>query len=270
MRELSESRQVYDEIDAIKRIAPAFATNCFSLHTRLQQWLDRKLLTGIRLENAFLLFQQDEGFHRLHFFATEPNALAAALGAKETTTYETVVCDIVGRPIDVDTMAGRFEGHGFHRYCLLHRLTRVNASAESATGGTGVTLATPEDSAVIVSALRQHFDPRAEQLPAASEIDEAVRRAQILVSRKDGKIAGFLYFEINGQTGIVRYWFVDPLYRDAGVGAALMRNFFERCRLTKRQLLWVIESNRNAIARYCHYGFSADNLCDQVMLKQRS
>ena len=87
----------------------------------------------------------------------------------------------------------------------------------------------------------------------------------VLVCEEEGKMAGFLIYELNATTLYLRYWFTHPDFRDKKVGSRLLRRFFEEGKGTKRQLFWVIRTNENAIKRYRHYGFAEENMFDFVM-----
>ena len=47
----------------------------------------------------------------------------------------------------------------------------------------------------------------------------------------------------------------------------LIRAMFRACSATRQTLLWVVESNDNAIAKYEHYGFRRDGLVDHIMIR---
>jgi len=81
-------------------------------------------------------------------------------------------------------------------------------------------------------------------------------------------VGGVLVFEVIGFTSLLRYWYVNPAYRDQGIGAQLIRTFFQLSRGTKRILLWVVSNNGDAIARYQHYAFTRERLVDCVLTKK--
>ena len=51
-------------------------------------------------------------------------------------------------------------------------------------------------------------------------------------------------------------------------GACLLKYYFFESKRTKRQIFWVIDSNINAIKRYRHYGFKAEEMVDYVMINK--
>lgn len=86
-----------------------------------------------------------------------------------------------------------------------------------------------------------------------------------LVYKLEHKIVGFIIFELTGLTLYLRYWFVLPQFREMNIGSKLFNSFMYEGRNTKRQLLWVITHNINAIKRYVHYGFKPEKLFDYVL-----
>ena len=78
-----------------------------------------------------------------------------------------------------------------------------------------------------------------------------------------------MIYEKNPSTLYLRYWFVHPDYQDKKVGSDLMNVFLKRGKDTKRQLLWVRQDNENALARYHHYGFKKDDMCDYILTNKQ-
>ena len=44
-----------------------------------------------------------------------------------------------------------------------------------------------------------------------------------------------------------------------------MRRFFEEGKETRRQILWVMRTNGDAMEKYRHYGFVEEDMFDHVM-----
>jgi GNAT superfamily N-acetyltransferase len=119
----------------------------------------------------------------------------------------------------------------------------------------------------IHSILEQYFDKYSEQLPLQTELDQWIINNNIFIVTEEKKIIGFVIFENIGVTAYLRYWFTHPDYRNRKIGSILLKRFFYECRASKRQLFWVISTNENAIMRYKHYGFAAEQLLDQTLLR---
>ena len=130
----------------------------------------------------------------------------------------------------------------------------------------GVCPASENDLEEISDCLHEYFDERLEQIPYDEELLEYIKNGYVLVVKNADKLSGFLIFEKNASTLYLRYWFTRPEYREHGIGAKLLRQFFHEGLSTKRQILWVIEENENAIKRYVHYGFRNEDMHDYIMV----
>lgn len=51
-----------------------------------------------------------------------------------------------------------------------------------------------------------------------------------------------------------------------GIGSSLYKKVMFESKNIKRQMLWVVSDNENAIKRYEHYGFKLDRFIDNVMI----
>ena len=83
-------------------------------------------------------------------------------------------------------------------------------------------------------------------------------------------IMGLLFFEVDGLTSVLRYWLVGAGFRDQRVGARLIRSYFASCPAVKRFTLWVRSDNETALAKYRNYGYAADGLVDQVVIRRQT
>ena len=198
--------------------------------------------------------------------------------------------DLVGSQACLSGLLSLWKTAGFEQYQTLYRMARPERStqaaltADLAAGGaealgppspfavTGSHLgyAQEGDTTAILELLCGSFDHRAEQLPMGYEIEAATRNRQNLLARRDGALAGMLFFETQGFTSTVRYWLVAERFRSAGVGSALMNHYFATQTGVRRFVLWVIAENHNSIEKYKHYGFMPDGLLDFVLVNKRT
>ena len=81
----------------------------------------------------------------------------------------------------------------------------------------------------------------------------------------DGKVEGFVIYDLSPAQLYLRYWFVHPEARGRGIGGKLLRTMFAAGAQTKRQYFWVKTDNENAIIRYKHYGFAFEPLKNTVL-----
>jgi GNAT superfamily N-acetyltransferase len=217
-------------------------------------------------DTTFFL-RKDGNFYHL-YFNTDTDTLQSALIPLMSGTKNTIVTDLIGMKGSGDELSIIFEQAGFMRHASLFRMAKIIHDSCAEDEKNDVEYAKNNDVPIIHYFLDTLFDPYAEQIPSVVEIENAVRKGEILIAKDDGNLAGFLFFERTGLTSLLRYWFVDERYRDKKYGAKLMHAYFSKTEATKRYLLWVIRKNKNAIKKYEHYGYKADNLIDQVMLRK--
>lgn len=265
MKVYTERAELYSAYDEAKRSATRFVTNLFPEPHKIERWLkDRQLHEVVRGRAMILLRKQEDLFYVI-FAVADPDALIESL--KKLPTNLVCVCDLVGRPDEVEELTACFEKAGFRKYKTLQRLVRMADSVASYSHDSNVEYACVTDVPKVLNSLVTSFDRYAEQIPSHEELVLATEQKRILIIRDGAELAGFLFFEQQGQTAVVRYWFVSSESRDAGIGSKLMKTFFNRCSNARRSLLWVISTNENAIAKYDHYGYKPDFLNDQVMIK---
>ena len=160
---------------------------------------------------------------------------------------------------------------GFEAYKYLYRMSHIGQLAdENWEKADGVIHASMADCRLVYSALQKDFDPICEQLPSLREIKDYAQREQLLLIKDGEKLCGFLIFELSGKTSwYLRYWYTSPEYRNQRIGAKLLQTALTIGKETKRQQLWVISDNDNAIKRYEHYGFKKESINDYVLIKYK-
>ncbi len=257
-----------DAVAGVRRRAGAYTTNLFVDPAAVERWILGGALRHAELEGTSLFLRRDRWFQHLYVSAPDPEALAAALARPEVAREGLLTVDLLGSQAAAGQLAVPFAANGFKPYATLRRMVRVagaqGASEEASPAGT----AAPEDVDAILGLLEASFDPLKEQLPSREDVASAVGAGQVLVARSGEALGGLLFFETTGLTSTLRYWLVAPGHRDRGIGAKLMRDYYRRCPAVKRFLLWVIDSNGDAITKYHHYGYSPDGLHDLVMITE--
>lgn len=271
MKPIQSHELAMDLIHQVKAGAEGYCTNLFPAQRKLQNWIEHGELAAQEQADCVLFLRRDRDFWHLYFCAASMAALEQGLSAWPQRQEEPVVVDLVGDTGSLDAQLSFWGGHGFRQYNRLFRMSRPgpHSSPPALPQPQRVSAAQRADCPAILDLLWSSFDPRAEQLPSAYEIEAAVENQQILVTRNDGGLGGLLFFETQGLTSAVRYWLVAKSSRSLGFGSALMTHYFAIHSQVRRTLLWVIASNEAAIAKYRHYGFTADGLVDYVLANDR-
>jgi len=269
MKEVVSQEEILSSIRQIRAISSKPITNFFYNPNKIAAWISKRKLYLVQncFNGSTLFVHEDRGFYHLYFIADSEASLQHSL-LKITNSWRGIlVTDLIGRKIEVNKLSSVFCSNGFKHLKLLVRLSKLaEYQNDNLTQFSFVERATIKDTPMIMAALENNFNIFTEQLPFIDEISEAAREGRILLVRKAERIAGLLYFEVNGLSSILRYWLVDPLYRSEGIGSALMREYFRSCPQVKRFILWVLEDNENAIKKYAHYGYHPEELFDQVLI----
>jgi ribosomal protein S18 acetylase RimI-like enzyme len=271
---------IYEQLDQARRAGP-LVTNFYPVPDKLQRSIDRGELFSMTAGNVLFVLRRDRDFLHLSFAARTAAELVAALRELAARVAETVTVDVLGPRERVAEIAELFAQAGFRGHCALHRMTKVTKqtkpddmapppAAPDLDPDLGVVFANRDDAAALAGMLETALDRHAEQIPDEDELTRAASEHKILVVRSSSAIVGMLFFELTGQSSLLRHWLVDPAHRDQRVGARLMRRYFTDGKDVRRFLLWVISDNHNAIDRYRHYGYQQDGLIDQVLIRRPS
>ena len=259
--------QVFDAIQAAKTGASEFTTNFFPVEKRLLDWIARGELALEQTNGVALFFRKDRDFQHLYYCASDVGALQTGLSTLSALKSEKVVLDIVGKEPGLAEFLTKWEQSGFRCYTKLLRMARI-ATPVAAGADEEIGFAQAGDAAQILSLLEQEFDCYGEQIPLLYELEAAIAQKQILVARRDGEVAGLLFFETQGVSSTLRFWTVGGKFQGLGLGSALMRRYFTTQNVVKRFVLWVAADNANAIQKYEHYGYKPDGLVDYVLVNQ--
>ena len=255
-----------DAMENVKSGAPAYCTNLFASQGQLTKWVKNGYLRLCVGTDAALLNREDQTFSHLYFLAASLDSLQRCLKERMMALSGTVVMDLVGALGSVAELCKIAYAAGFLPYKRLIRMKRLHSPTDLAhSGDTTVGFAKPDDADRISEMLHEAFDPLCEQLPGMDEIYEAIQNHSILIIRVEEEPGALLHFETQGRSSRIRYWLVTPAQQGKGFGSALMRHYFDMHVEVRRFTLWVREENEPAISKYQHYGFTCDNLIDQVV-----
>lgn len=269
MRKAEGYGQISQAVSSIRALHRGFTTNFFLSQERVDALVLEGAMFIEQSAECLLLLQRDGDFYRLYYLAAGMSGLESGLRGFLTGEGREMrlVTDIVGTRVSNEPLSELFREAGFERRRRLFRMSRTQGLDAPQKYDPEVCFATDAEAEQVHGLLMEHFDPYSEQLPPLQEIRAMTVCKQVLVIRDGERVAGFVVFEINGMTSYLRYWFAHPDFRGRRVGARLLRRFFEESRATKRQLFWVVDTNRNAIEKYRHYGFCEEAMTDDVWVR---
>ena len=242
-----------------------FITNFFLDPVKHTMWITHGDCITEKIGDTLFIIRCDKDFWNVFYSSSNQEQFIADLRELQARNPEqTMMFDIVGRDVQCQLLVESMKEAGCEEVTSLVRMTRMAEPFEY-TPDSSIRKATEEDVLKISELLHAYFDAKTEQIPFDEELRDYAHQGHVLICEEHGVLAGFLIYEMNATTLYLRYWFTHPDFRDKKVGSRLLRRFFEEGRDTKRQLLWVIRSNENAIKRYKHYGFKEENMYDFVM-----
>lgn len=274
MTPIFEIAQLDRAITAVRHRASAYTTNFFCDRNWLTERISRQCLGAIEFDDVVLICRKDTTFTQIYFAAAGPEALEARLAESWHQLPRPAVVDLIGPQSSIGPLTDLFVKRGFRTHERLRRMVRTlpldgtqsETPVAARQSGFSVEPALEADADWIEQRMQSDFDRFVDQLPLQSDLLHTISEGRVLICRVDSQSAGFLLYERNGSTGLVKYWYVDAAYRGHGVGSALMNRFAQTRPVPKRILLWVKEHNKTAIDRYVHYRFQWEGLFDHVLV----
>ena len=249
----------------IRALHKGFLTNFYLDSAKHSVWILKGDCSAERIAETLFIVKASPSFWNVFFCSTSSEQLVKDLQVFRCNHQgQTMVFDIVGREGQCLPIVDRLKSEGCLEITSLVRMMRLAEPLEFIPDPS-VRKATEKDISSLSRLLHTFFDARTEQIPYDEELCAYASYGHVLVCEELGKVSGFLIYEQNATTLHLRYWFTDPSSRDTKVGSRLIRRCLDDGKETKRQLLWVIRSNDNAVKRYRHYGFREENMFDFVL-----
>lgn len=266
MNKISSIDSIVTSIAEIRNLRNGFITNFFLDYSKHKVWMNHHALYTEKIGDTLFLIKKNDTFWNVFFASISPEELNQAYSNLEERYPDvTMIVDIVGRKNECVHTVSVLNGLLPYKYCQLVRMSRILYPDNVCKLSEEVSYATLEQVEEVYSYLNVFFDEKTEQIPYIEELRDYADKQHILIYMKGLRIAGFVVFEKSKMLLYLRYWFVHPDFRKQGIGSKLLHQFFYEGRETKRNQLWVICSNENAIKRYIHYGFKEENLYDFVI-----
>ena len=259
----------YDQIQMfIKKIRSfknGFITNFYWDDNKHPFWLESGTFSFKESSECYLMIKDQGEFINLFYIATGVNALETAL--KKTPIPKTCSIDVVSKT-EISQEVLLFNKLGFENYRFLYRMSHIGSLPFKDLNNPNVFPASDDDLKTVRKMLLSHFDPLSEQIPSLYEMRQLGKKNGVLVYKEGNEVCGFTVFEDKGMTWYWRYWFVSENHRNKGIGSAIFDASVMTSLNSKRQILWVIDDNENAIKRHIHYGFKAEQLYNTVLIKK--
>ena len=251
-------------IDALEELfSRRLRTNYFSPKEDLYDLLPKKRLAKQEFAGGSYLFCGQDNREDVYYFVEE----GAVLPEMEKGTLP-LILSLVQMEGKVEVPSREvWEAIGFEPY-LTRR--RMYLTSESLFQQERNPVYAGEEWAEEISRLMQKsFEPYTAQHLSMTEVQEEIRKRQILVVTQADKLLGFLHFETAKKTSILWHIAVEEEARGRGIGEGLVRDWlFAQEACVRRFVLWVREDNSSARSMYKKIGFAADGRLAPVMIKR--
>lgn len=255
--------QLLQQVNEVRR--QRFTTNFFLDKERHSVWIANGDCLTEMVGNTLFIIRLGEDFCNVFYSSTTLEQFSVDLSFfLSLHADQTMMFDVVGRDNQCQLLVEDMKRLGGKVTTSLVRMTRISDPLDYLPDS-NIRKATETDIPQVSHLLHAYFNARTEQIPYVEELCSYASQGHVLLYEDHGQVAGFLIYEKTNTTLYLRYWFTRPEFRNSGVGSRLFRQFFEEGKDTKRQLLWVIRTNENAIKRYRHYGFHEENMFDYVL-----
>jgi len=263
MDKVTSINEIQEKIQSIKKRSKGIIlTNYYLDIPKHSSWIAKEDFFVWGTIDCVFFFKKKYSFYYLFFIGLDEKSIQNSF-SQCPFKNEKLIIDIIGRADD--GLKKIWEEIGFMQYNSLFRMVRIGIPSFTKIDK-HIMQASFEDLIEIKKVLDKNFDSISEQIPDIEDLREILHSGGILVYKIYNSIGGFIIYNLSGMTLYLRYWFVSPEYRNMRIGSKLFNAFLEKGCLTKRQILWVLATNKNAITRYEHYGFTYENLYDYILI----
>lgn len=210
------------KVDAIKKAHAKAISNMYEDADGIQALCAKPQTKIFATDDCVLLFTvKHRLFYECWYFAADSASFTAALQLFLKTYNENLLirCMIVGKDAQTKPVCDALAHIGCTlRAKLARRLSRINeniiALLRTDYTADNVEFARLEDSQEVFDLLSEEFDIYADNLPELQQIQENIRKQQVVVIRKDTKIALVNYFEVKNHILYAYYDVVRTEYRN--------------------------------------------------------
>ncbi len=240
-------------------------TNFFMTESQFNQLLAENKIQIFKAEKACFLLADDDGFKRFYFIASDVLEINNFLNCEIKRFAANILVETVGNSKYLQNIATVFLQNGFNEYSSLVRMNRKREEIGE-LDFKNIHLLTADKKIDFQKIYTKYFNKFVERIPTMEEIEGFISNRNAYYFSDNNEIQGFIVFEYHGITSHLRYWFVHPDHRNKKIGSRLIQLFFNTGKTVKRELLWVIESNKNAIKKYKHFGFVEEDMRNLIFI----
>lgn len=220
-------------------------------------------------EKAIVLFCEDNGVNRLHFYLASPFDSPALGELLKDVSCRPLVVDCIGKKEQVEPLSDALSGLGFERYARFSRWRskEIRLFSEAMLREGMFETSTPQDADELMSLFQQTFDPFDAHFPTSEQLLKDILDGLVFHARDGEKIIAAVCLEKIGKREI--YLFLDAVaetHRSSGVGVLLLQYALWHHRDYPSYMTWTNDMNKPSNRMHKALGMSYDGLKDIIMI----
>ncbi|MCL2508540.1 MAG: GNAT family N-acetyltransferase [Oscillospiraceae bacterium] len=259
-------------LNDFKRANRGCITNMYLLRDALENALSGRNMAA-QSEGCLLLLVLVHGtYWRVYYTAKDAGILRSALADLTAVPFghQPLICDIVGKREKVTEEAEIFQECGFiiRRKMARSDTTKRRMAKYPKKFAEDVEFARAEDAPEILVMLKDEFDVYSQQLPDLDDLLEEIAQQGAIVVRRDGRVAAFELFQINGAVFWGRFAYTKEAYRKEFLYmkiAEFARELME-AQGVKKVVSWVDEDNTALQRNRIKGGDVFEDMVDYVLM----
>ena len=254
---INDYNDLLNKISEFKRNTSSKLTNFFPNKALHENWIKQNNFYYKEENNLLFIFHEKESHYETFYIAEDLNSVIRQLKILKKSFQKPFVLEHVYKerkdlPISLPTAK------------LKKMVKKISSLAEEPNND--IDKASLSDIPILTNIFTNYFNRFTERIPDEDELKNLIQSESVSVIRTEDSIKGFIIYEVKGKSSHLRYWWINPRYRNQGIGSKLIKDFFKASKNCLMLYLWVFSDNEDAINKYLHYGFDFDGMTDDIYL----
>ncbi|MEG0586014.1 MAG: GNAT family N-acetyltransferase [Christensenellaceae bacterium] len=252
-----ETLAQYNQLITQSKAKKQLFTNNFLMASNLEKLINSNQIFAHNDEHSLLFLVEEENIFRCYYHAHDNATLELQPSAKPIVVEE-IYLEKNGLSEFADNILKR-SGFTHFRTTLMLKLDSKDISFVEHH----YDFAVQNDFDQLKELIYMYFDPRADFIPTDDELVQAIKNNQIIVIRKQSRLAAFFYYEFKGKKMIHRLSAVHEDFRNCHLGQELLQSSIMIGANNAVQTFegWINSQNKASLAMYQKHSFEFTGRC---------
>ncbi|GGG71912.1 GNAT family N-acetyltransferase [Paenibacillus radicis (ex Gao et al. 2016)] len=265
LEERGQAERLFAFIRAIK--SNKMRTNAMFTKKQLEELEHASGASIVIGQDSAVVLLPDSDLLRVYYYARDEQALQELAKLIPSTNLK-VVCDIVAKEPQGLSLSEELSQYGFFCYAKFIRMTCKAIHRDPDINISDVEFARVTDAEEILELLHHEFDSVTAHFPSLAKVRKMIEDGEVVVIRRDGRIAGLTSFDSNNKkVACLGYVVVRGEYRKQHLGHKMWQYKIQNSPHNEQFYLWVNARCRGPIAYHERNGFIQDGAVDYIMLR---